>query len=309
MKKILLMLLGVLIALPSIARDFVYTYEGQTIKYTVLDEDAKTVKTADGYEYRSTWYPGNKVSGELVLPSKVYDGDTEYTLTSLGDYAFKGCSGLTSVTIPNSVTSMGVYAFWICNNLTSVSIGNSVTSIGENTFRGCSGLTSVVIPNSVTQIDYDAFMGCSSIRDLTFEDGDNTLVLKYNDLFIDCPIASLYLGRNLSYKTGSGTSPFSGIRTLKNLTISNSVTSIGASAFSGCNGLKKAEFASIESLCSIKFDDATSNPLYNAQHLYIGGTEITDVVIPESVTSIGSMAFEGCSGLKSVVISESVTSI
>lgn len=81
-------------------------------------------------------------------------------LTSIGDYAFYGCSGLTSITIPNSVTSIGNWAFRGCSGLTSITIPNSVTSIGEMAFYGCSGLTSITIPNSVTSIGDYAFADC-----------------------------------------------------------------------------------------------------------------------------------------------------
>ena len=114
------------------------------------------------------------------------------------------------------------------------------------------------------------------------------------------------------------TSPFSGSiyndrygfgNEIKSVVISNGVTSIGSSAFSGCSGLKNAEFESIESLCKISFGSNGSNPLSYAHHLYIKGKEVTDLVVPSSVTSIGSYAFYGCSGLTSVTIPSSVTSI
>ena len=89
------------------------------------------------------------------------------SVTSIGDNAFEGCSGLTSVTIGNSVTSIGDYAFYFCNGLTSVTIGNSVTSIGISAFAYCSGLTSVTIPNSVTSIGDYAFSGCSGLKEIT----------------------------------------------------------------------------------------------------------------------------------------------
>ena len=85
------------------------------------------------------------------------------SVTSIGNYAFSDCSGLTSVTIPNSVTSIGYNAFRGCSGLKSVTIPNSVTSIGEYAFYGCSGLTSIYIPESVTRISQEAFYGCSGI--------------------------------------------------------------------------------------------------------------------------------------------------
>ena len=90
-------------------------------------------------------------------------------MTGIGNYAFAGCSGLTSVTIPDSVTYIGEGAFHGCSGLTSVTIGSSVTSIGYYAFSGCSSLTSVTIPNSVTNISSSAFFGCSGLMAITFE--------------------------------------------------------------------------------------------------------------------------------------------
>ena len=131
------------------------------------------------------------------------------SVTSIGDYAFRGCNGLTSMTIPNSVTSIGGYAFLDCSGLTSVTIPNSVTSIGYYAFRGCNGLTSVTIPNSVTYIGESAFDGCSGLASVTI------------------PNSVTYIGW----------SAFNGCSGLTSVTIPNSVTSIGYYTFRGCNGL------------------------------------------------------------------------
>ncbi|MDE7419947.1 MAG: leucine-rich repeat domain-containing protein [Muribaculaceae bacterium] len=107
-----------------------------------------------GPEKSAVYFAPISLEGEYTLPESV---------TSIGDYAFSLCSGLTSVTIPNSVTSIGDEAFRECSGLTSVTIPNSVTSIGKATFNQCSGLTSVVIPNSVTSIGDEAFYECSGL--------------------------------------------------------------------------------------------------------------------------------------------------
>ena len=131
------------------------------------------------------------------------------SVTSIGDWPFYGCSGLTSITIPNSVTSIGDWAFIDCTSLTSITIPNSVTSIGDQAFAGCSGLTSVTIPNSVTNIRDDTFFGCSGL----------TSVMIPNSV------------------TNIGARAFSNCSGLTSITIPNSVTSIGSDAFNGCRSL------------------------------------------------------------------------
>ena len=134
-----------------------YDAEVDGIYYTLITK-AKQAEVTSG---------DTKYTGNVTIPeSFTYNGVT-YSVTSIGNEAFRSCSGLTSVTIGNSVTSIGILAFYGCSGLTSVTIPNSVTSIGSNAFSGCSGLTSVTIPNSVTSIEYDAFWGCSGLTSVT----------------------------------------------------------------------------------------------------------------------------------------------
>ena len=208
--------------------------------------------------------------------------------------------------------------------LTSVTIGNSVTSIGSYAFEGCSGLTSIEIPNSVTSIGIGAFSGCTSLKDLRIEDGEGTLSLEYNGssmgVFYNCPLETLYLGRDLSYSTSAsdGYSPFYNKTTLTSVTIGNNVTSIGEMAFKWCSGLTSIEIpnsvTSIESgafsgcsgLTSVEIPNSVTS-IRNSAFYNCSG--LTSIEIPNSVTSIGDYAFNGCSGLTSIVIGNSVTSI
>ena len=174
-----------------------WSYEGATKTLTISG-------TGEMNNYWSTssvpWYSYSSSIKNAIIESGV---------TSIGSYAFYGCSVLTSVTLPNNLTSIGNYAFQNCGSLTSVTIPNSVTSIGSSAFYYCSGLTSVTIPNSVTSIGSSAFYFCSGLTSVT-------------------------IGNNV---TSIGEDAFYGCRGLTSVTIPNSVTSIGYRAFYYCSGL------------------------------------------------------------------------
>ncbi len=243
------------------------------------------------------------------------------SVTSIGNSAFDGCSGLTSITIPNSVTSIGNSAFDGCSGLTSITIPNSVKTIGESAFDGCSGLTSITIPNSVTSIEENAFNNCTNIKELCIEDGVTILNLAYDSivnkgLFYDCPLETLYLGRDLSYDPRY--SPFYNIKTLKNVTISNSVTSLGHSAFHGCEGITSIEipkgvteigdyaFTSCYGLISIIIPEGVTKI---GENTFAWCFNLTDIIIPQGMIEIGENAFKGCEELTSITLPNSVTSI
>jgi len=255
------------------------------------------------------------------------------SVTIIGSVAFEGCSGLTSVTIPNSVTIIGNRTFEGCSGLTSVTIPNSVTSIGEYAFYNCSGLTSVTIPNSVTSIGNYVFDGCSGLALIEVDNGNDkydsrdncSAIIKTetNELIVGCK--STVIPNSV---TSIGSSAFSGCSGLTSVTIPNSVTSIGFSAFYGCSGLTSvtipnsvtsigsSAFSGCSGLTLIEVDngndkydsrDNCSAIIETETNKLIVGCKST--VIPNSVTSIGSSAFSGCSGLTSVTIPNSVTSI
>ena len=172
-------------------------------------------------------------TGAITIPSSLGG----YPVTSIGNDAFRDCSGLTSVTIPNSVTSIGGSAFYGCSRLTSVTIPNSVTSIGGSAFRVCSSLTSVTIPNSVTSIENYAFKDCSSLTSVTIPNSVTSIGWW---AFWNCSgLTSVTIPNSV---TSIGKSAFQGCSGLTSVTIPNSVTSIGNSAFFGCSGLRKLIF-------------------------------------------------------------------
>ena len=283
------------------------SFSGMNIKEVILGEEVTSIGD----------HAFDECSGltSVTIPNSV---------TTIGERAFSNCSGLTSITIGNSVTSIGRYAFQNCSGLKSVSIPNSVTTIGDWALSGCTGLTSVTIGNSVTIIGNYAFSGCSGLTSVTFH------CQEIGSWFCGMNIKEVILGEEVTSIGDYAFSHCSGLTTvdipnsvtsigkfafefcsgMTSINIPNSVTSIGSGAFDFCSGLKKVIVPDLAAWCNISFDGDAANPLYCAKHIYSDeNTEITDLVIPNSVTSIGDWAFSGCTGLTSVTIPNNVTKI
>ena len=281
MKKLLILLTALL--LPMVASADAVEIDG--IYYNLVAKIKQAEVTSNTNHY----------SGEVIIPeSIIYDG-ANYIVTSIGDYAFRDCSGLTSITIPNCVTSIGYAAFYGCSSLTSITIPNSVTSIGDYAFGTCHGLTSVHIS------DLEAW--CK----IFFGDEISNPLFYAHHLYMNGnEITNLVIPNSV---TSIGDYAFEYCSGLTSVTIPNSVTSIGFYAFQDCSGLTSVHISDLEAWCKIFFGNSSSNPLYYSHHLYMNSSEITNLVIPNSVTSIGNYAFYGCISLSSVTIPNSVTSI
>ena len=264
-------------------------FDASPALYFVFDESTGTVTglTDEG-----------KTATELVIPSTIngvavtsigqnaFKGCTTLAsvtipegVTSIGYSAFNGCESLTSVTIPEGVTSIGAWAFGSCTSLTNVNISEGVTSIGEYAFQSCTALTSVTIPEGVTSIGYSAFKRCTSLTSVTIPEGVTSIGAC---AFIQCPLTNLTLPNGI---TKLGDSAFRECN-ITSINIPGNVTNIEPGVFYGCQLLKEAIISSgIASIASSLFRECTL-----LEHVYI----------PNTVSEINECAFYNCNKLTDV---------
>ena len=313
------------VLLMSMASSKVFAYDiavknadGVIIYYNIINSNKELMVTYDDTDYyydEGILYNYNSYSGNVVIPKEVTYGNVTRKVTKIGENAFCYCSGLTSITIPNSVKAIGNDAFCGCSSLTSMSVPNSVTSIGLYAFENCSSLTSIIIPNSVTIIGGNLFSGCSSLTSITIEEGNafydsrdncNAIIeTKTNKLISACQ--KTVIPNTVVEIAGTA---FWGCERLSKLVIPFSVTSIddrlqSSSLFSGCNNLQV-----------IVVDE--KNPVYDSRdncnaiietetNRLIAGCAIT--VIPNSVSTIGRGSFAGIDNLETVYLPNGITGI
>ena len=304
-------------------------------EYTITQAQRYYIEytSTDGY----TITPYSSAFDATIIRNKYIDGkgyiDFNAPITSIGVRAFYDCTSLTSITIPDGVTSIGDAAFLGCTSLTSVTIGNGVKSIGGAAFSGCDSLTSITIPDSVTSIGISAFYGCSGLKSFKgkYASSDGRCLIKDGELisFTPCGLTQYTIPDSVTSirvstfrnctsltsitipdsVTSIGDCTFWGCNSLTSVTIGDSVTSIGGSAFERCDSLTSVYITDIAAWCNISFGNNVSNPLSYAENLYLNNELVTDLIIPDGATKIGSYAFYCYDSLTSVTIPDSVTSI
>ena len=312
-KSLLLLLLfsvaGLTNAFAQNAYDFSATVSGNTLYFKITDATNHKVEVVTpevGY-----WPSGyTKPSGSIVLPVTVNNSGTDYTITSIGDWAFADCTGLTGMTFPNSVTTIGSYAFQGCSNLTGVTFPSTLTSIGNYAFSGtgitslsvdgnigeyafynCTSLTTLTLgSNRGTTIGYGAFYYCWHVTSLTIGEYMTNVNIPY--AFADChDLESIfYNATNCTFGYEGSHAAFTGAGNACTLIIGANVTSIPANAFSGYNGTIGS------------WGGVTSIGDYAFSH-----SGFSNFTIPDAVTSIGDQVFSYCSNLTSVTFGSGLT--
>lgn len=274
-------MLGLLISFQLVARDFSYTYEGNTLTYTVLDENAKTCEVKNGYD----------ASGKLTIPETAIDGVSKYSVVAIDCYAFGSNSGITSVMIPISVTKIPFNPFSGQRSLTEINVDPDNPSFSS--YKGAlfnKELTKLiavgggwkgkfVIPNSVIEINLGAFSGCIKLKSVT-------------------------IPNSVSY---IGIQAFAECYELTSVTIPASVIQIGPLAFDLCFSLMEINVDS-NNLNYASFEGA----LYNKELtdlIIVGNGKKGKFVIPTSVGTIADYAFFDCAYLTSIIIPASVMEI
>ena len=276
MKRHLLILLALLISLPSFARDFDYTYEGQTLTYTVIDESNQTCMTKKG----KTDAAGNKIKGDLTIPSYAHDGKKFFKVISIGKRSFLGCNYMTSIKLPETLASIGQSAFFDCERLPEINLPNSLSIIEESAFCYCRSISHFRIPESVTVIGTAAFFGCSNLTSIQLP--PTIMTIESQTFGSCCNLESISIPNSVTF---IGEDAFHSCESLKSITIPESVTSIEG-AFPWCKNLSAVNLP--ESITSIY------------PYTFCGCTSLESLRLPSHVSEIGKYAFAECHSLKSL---------
>lgn len=227
-----------------------------------------------------------KYAGAVTIPATVQLNGAPYSVTSIGTIAFKDCSALTSVKIPEGITSIGIGAFTACTSLSSVSLPNSITEIGNSVFWGCKGLESIKIPSSVTTIGEFAFVD-AGLTSLTIPSSVQSI---QQHAFQGCKgLTNVTIPGNV---VSIDEYAFCGCDNLSSITLENGVTNIGERVFMSCGNLETVVLPnSLEVI---------------GPYAFAGCNQMRTMDMPNSVTTLGDGAFLQCANLETVKLSAGI---
>ncbi len=285
MKRLFLLFFSAMLCTVVSAHDF----EVDGIYYNITSDTDLTVEVTYPFFINSNNYvPSDDYHGDIIIPENVIYKDKQYHVTSIGEAAFLGCENQLTVTIPNSVKYICASSFQDASKLTNVTI--------------LDGNESLYIKNLDTFSIFHNIPNISLIigRNIEYE---NTYLGPFNNH--DNPISITF--RNTISKINNNM--FRNCHGLKKISIPKSVISIGQGAFFDCTELTEVNITDLTAWCKIEFGSYSSNPTYYAHKLYLNGEEITNLVIPYDVTTIGKHTFNGCSRLKTVTLHNSIAAI
>ena len=273
-----------------------YTFTNCTaLKTVVIPEGVTTVDEAA--------FSGCSKLEEVTYPTSI---------VRIEKNAFKGC-GFKALVLPESIKYIGDYAFATCKSATSIDLPDNAEYIGEGAFAGCTAITEITIPATIGYIGNSVFYGCSKLAtvslyftgsDAAGTDSTDFAWIFANDTAAMPKIKTVYVLGNAPIAAGA----FKDCA-IEVVHISAEITAIGHDAFAGCTALKEVHITDIAAWCAVDFADYYSNPVYFANNLYLNGTLVTDLVIPEGVTTIKFAAFNGCSSITAVTLPSTLTTL
>lgn len=326
-------------AAPAKATKFVYNglvYTTVAKKYECKVQKAGT-KAADGTTVAV-------YEGDIVIPEKAIYNNEEFTVVDVPTVVFKGVTTVTSVVFPNTVAKLNDGTFDGCTALTSVTLPTSVSKIPSKCFQKCTALTSITIPATITDFGADAFNGAVNLESMTFAEGSEAIAIpasifngggfdKFTTLNLNRPIdgskytamaekpfrgtktlTTVVLGSKV---TSLPTSYFENCSALVNLTLPAELASLGTNVFAGCSSLPEitlpagittipsSTFQNCSSLAKVRFDGAVTD----IQAMAFLNAKVSDIVFPESLTSVGQMAFSGSALAGELVLPAAVKTV
>lgn len=262
-----------------------YVFNGCPALTSVTWNAVNCTSSFGTYEYAPFYYSRN------IITSFTFGENIQ----TIPPYLCYGMSKITNLDVPNTVTSLGTYAFAYCTSLIDANIPNTLTTVPSCLFEGCSALPAIIIPATVKTIGSDAFYNCKALASVNIDEGLKAINQR---AFFSCALTSV--------------------------TIPSTVTSIGNSAFNGCSKLTSVTWNAIN--CTSSYSSYENAPFYGARgsitsfsfgenvqtippFLCYGMNNLTEIVVPNTVTSLGTYAFAYCTALTAANIPNTLTTV